>query len=137
MDGVGFLLIAALGLLVVMTFIRGSRQQRDIRRTQQSLAAGATVATGSGMIGTVVDISDDVVTLESTPGHRSRWYRAAIVRVIDTPDPAPSQPDATDAGDTPESSGSAGAPEGSAEAPAPTERDDRAKGPDEGPRDAS
>ncbi len=82
----GILLIAALGLLVVMMFLRSSRQQRDFRRTQQALVVGATVATGSGMIGTVVDVTDDVVTLESEAGSRTRWYRAAVARVLDSPE---------------------------------------------------
>ena len=39
--------------------------------------------TGSGLLGTVVAVEGDTITLESAPGSRSRWVRAAIAKMIE------------------------------------------------------
>ncbi|OIQ80931.1 preprotein translocase subunit YajC [mine drainage metagenome] len=66
-----------------------SRNQRKQQKAQQSfranLAVGQQVMTGSGMFGEVVDVDGDEITIESTPGNRSRWLRAAIAKVIEPP----------------------------------------------------
>ena len=41
--------------------------------------------TASGLLGTVVDVVDDVITLESSPGQHTRWIRAAIAKKIEPP----------------------------------------------------
>jgi preprotein translocase subunit YajC len=81
-----FLLILAVGLGAM--FLLSSRQ-RKAQRAQLSfrdnLQPGQEVMTGSGMYGTVVEVDGDEVTLESTPGNRSRWIKAAIARLIEPP----------------------------------------------------
>jgi preprotein translocase subunit YajC len=51
--------------------------------------------TASGMLGTVVDVDDEAVTIESTPGAQTRWVRAAISKVIEPK--TPTDDEATDA----------------------------------------
>lgn len=66
-----------------------SRNQRKQQKAQQAfranLAVGQQVMTGSGMFGEVVEVDGDEITIESTPGNRSRWLRAAIAKVIEPP----------------------------------------------------
>ena len=50
----------------------------DVRRSQ--------VITSTGLYGTVAAIEDDAVLLEIAPGVTTRWARAAIARVIETPE---------------------------------------------------
>ncbi|QZN84284.1 preprotein translocase subunit YajC [Cellulomonas sp. C5510] len=81
-----FLIILAIGLGAM--FLLSSRQRKAQRQQlsfRDNLQPGQEVMTGSGMYGTVVEVEDDVVTLESTPGNRSRWIKAAIARLVEPP----------------------------------------------------
>jgi len=73
------ILIIAFGALWLMSS-RTRKQQRAASEFRNNLVAGDEVMTGSGLFGTVVDVEDDVVTLETSPGgSRTRWI------VEDTP----------------------------------------------------
>jgi len=77
-----------LGVLFVLMFLvlqRGNRQRRELSRVQANIAPGAEVMTASGMLATVTAVDDDVVTLETAPGQRSRWDRRAVARIITPP----------------------------------------------------
>jgi len=78
------ILILGVGAMFLM-----SRNQRKQQKAQQSfranLAVGQQVMTGSGMFGEVVGVDGDEITIESTPGNRSRWLRAAIAKVVEPP----------------------------------------------------
>ncbi len=81
-----FLIILALafGAMWLMTN-RTRKQQRQAADFRANLEVGQEVMTGSGLFGTVVDIEDDIITLESTPGNESRWLRAAIAKLVEPP----------------------------------------------------
>ncbi|NMR20129.1 preprotein translocase subunit YajC [Cellulomonas fimi] len=81
-----FLIILALafGAMWLMTS-RTRKQQRAAADFRANLEVGQEVMTGSGLYGTVVEVEDDVITLESTPGNRTRWIRAAIAKVVEPP----------------------------------------------------
>ena len=83
-----FILILALaaGAMFLMTS-RTRKQQREAQSFRANLAPGDEVMTGSGLFGTVVDVDEatDVVTIESTPGNRTRWLRAAIAKRVEQP----------------------------------------------------
>ncbi|WP_238402668.1 preprotein translocase subunit YajC [Cellulomonas sp. H30R-01] len=86
MPDLSFLLFVAVafGLLWLMTS-RSRKQQRTAQEFRNNLAPGDEIMTGSGLFGTVVEVDGDVVTVESTPGNRTRWIRAAIAKKIDPP----------------------------------------------------
>lgn len=77
-------ILIAFGAMWLMSS-RTRKQQRAAAEFRSRLAAGQEVMTGSGMFGIVVDVDDDVITIESVPGNRSRWLRAAIAKVIEPP----------------------------------------------------
>ncbi|MCB7137613.1 preprotein translocase subunit YajC [Cellulosimicrobium marinum] len=85
---ISFILILALaaGAMFLMTS-RTRKQQREAQNFRANLAPGQEVMTGSGMFGTIVEVDEeaDVITIESTPGSRTRWLRAAIAKRIDEP----------------------------------------------------
>jgi len=79
------LIIGAAAAFWLMTR-RSRKQQKAQQEFRNQLEPGDEVMTASGMIGTVVEIDDDAITLESTPGGgRTRWVRAAIAKKIEPP----------------------------------------------------
>jgi preprotein translocase subunit YajC len=78
-----FIVIAVAGLLFMSS--RTKKQQRAASEFRNNLEPGDEVMTHSGLLGTVVDVEDDVITLESAPGSRTRWIRAAISKKIEPP----------------------------------------------------
>jgi preprotein translocase subunit YajC len=80
-----FLILAlALGALWLMSS-RTRKQQRTAQEFRNNLVPGDEVMTASGLLGTVVAVEDDVITLESSPGAHTRWIRAAIAKKIEPP----------------------------------------------------
>jgi preprotein translocase subunit YajC len=77
-----FIVLAMFGLMLLV-LNRGRRQQREMQAVQSRIAVGAEVMTTSGMYATVVALEGDVVTLEMTPGQRSRWDRRAVARILE------------------------------------------------------
>ena len=76
------ILAVALGALWLMSN-RTRKQQRTAAEFRNNLVAGDEVMTASGLLGTVVAVEDDVITLESSPGNQTRWIRAAIAKKIE------------------------------------------------------
>ncbi|MDO8145070.1 MULTISPECIES: preprotein translocase subunit YajC [unclassified Isoptericola] len=87
MDPTIIILFVALAALMLFMSSRTRKQQKQQAEFRSSLAPGQEVMTGSGLVGTVVDIDEesDIVTLESTPGSQTRWLRAAVVKRMDQP----------------------------------------------------
>ena len=78
------ILVLAFGAMWLMTN-RTRKQQRKAGDFRANLEVGQEVMTGSGLYGTIVALDDDTITLESTPGNRSRWIRAAISKLVEPP----------------------------------------------------
>ena len=76
------ILIVLLGAMWFMSR-RSRQQQQKAQEFRNNLKPGDEVMTHSGMLGTVVDVEGDHITLESGPGSRSRWIRAAIAKLIE------------------------------------------------------
>lgn len=110
---ISFLLILALaaGAMFLMTS-RTRKQQREAQNFRSNLAPGQEVMTGSGLFGTIVDVDEenDIITIESTPGSRTRWLRAAIAKRVDQPvEETATETDETDADDTATATGTTAA----------------------------
>jgi preprotein translocase subunit YajC len=104
-------IVLLLGLLVLvyLNFAGRRRAQRNRAALDQRLVPGAQVVTTSGLHGSVDDVDDDgTVLLEIAPGWVTRWEKAAVARIIDTPtDDVPEEED----GVTAETAETAQAPE--------------------------
>ncbi len=72
-------------LLVGLLWMMGAPQRR-LRKEQAAMLAqlgpGAEVMTHGGLYGTVVEVDDDVVVLETSPGVTMRWATRAIAKTV-------------------------------------------------------
>jgi preprotein translocase subunit YajC len=80
--GIYVVLVALLGVMWYMSN-RSRKQQAKSVEFRNNLKPGDEVMTHSGLLGTVVDVEGDTITLESAPGSQSRWIRAAIAKLIE------------------------------------------------------
>jgi preprotein translocase subunit YajC len=99
-------IVLLLGLLVLVYLnVAGRRRaQRNRLSLEQRLVPGAEVVTTSGLHGSVDAVDDDgTVLLEIAPGWVTRWEKAAVARVVETPaDELPEGADDTDETDDPD-----------------------------------
>lgn len=79
-------LIYLLPLILILMYFMMIRPAQNQKRRQAEMTAklgpGAEVRTIGGVLGTVVEADDESVTVETTPGTRLRFVRAAIAGVI-------------------------------------------------------
>ena len=76
------ILILAIGFAFLwFTSRRNRKQQAMLAEFRDSLAPGQEVVTRFGMYGTIVELDEETVTLETSPGSTSRWVRAAVDRL--------------------------------------------------------
>lgn len=78
------ILALAFGAMWLMTS-RTRKQQKAAADFRANLEPGQEVMTGSGLFGTVVDVEDDVVTLDIGEGLTTRWLRPAIAKLVEPP----------------------------------------------------
>jgi preprotein translocase subunit YajC len=83
--GSGYTLIIMMVLLFGAMYFLMIRPQQKRRRAmeamQSSISPGDEVITIGGLYGTVIEIDDETVTLEVSPGVTNRFARGAISRV--------------------------------------------------------
>lgn len=78
------ILLLPLALLALL-FFSSSRRRREAATVQRTLAPGTQIVTTAGLFATIVEVEDTAVVLETSPGVRSRWARAAVARVVPEP----------------------------------------------------
>jgi preprotein translocase subunit YajC len=87
--------VAALWFLIIRP---AQRRQREAVQLRDSLAPGQEIITTAGVIGTLVQVDDDEVTLSVAPGVELRMVKAAVGQVRSAPperdDPASEHDDA-------------------------------------------
>ena len=77
------LFILVIGLAAYFLFLRPrSQAARRQRETLMEISAGDEVLTGAGIFGTVLDVQQDRVTIETAPGTRLTVLRSTIARRI-------------------------------------------------------
>ncbi len=78
-------------IFVVFYFLMIRPQQKRMREHRDMLGAlrrGDRVVTGGGILGQIVKIADDEVTVEIAEGVRVRVLRSSITSVVTKPEPA-------------------------------------------------
>jgi len=90
MDPFTLMMVAVLALMVVF-MIRNSRKQKADREALVSkVVKGANVMTTSGIFGTIVsiDVDENQIVLETTPGTKLRIHRQAVTSIVEKSAPA-------------------------------------------------
>jgi preprotein translocase subunit YajC len=90
MDPFTLMMVAVLALMVVF-MIRNSRKQKaDREALVAKVVKGANVMTTSGIFGTIVsiDVDENQIVLETTPGTKLRIHRQAVTTIVEKPTPA-------------------------------------------------
>jgi preprotein translocase subunit YajC len=84
-------MLALPALLFFMMYFVLIKPQKKLRAQQTDLLAhletGAEVRTSSGILGVAVEIGEDFVVIESTPGTRLKVVKQAIAGIILTDEP--------------------------------------------------
>jgi preprotein translocase subunit YajC len=85
------LIVLLFGVMYFMMIRPQQKRRREAQAMQSSLGPGDEIVTIGGLHATVVDVADDVVTVEISPGVNARFARPAIARVV-TQRPADDEP---------------------------------------------
>jgi preprotein translocase subunit YajC len=80
------------GVFIFMTSRGNRKRQTQASQLQSALAVGAEVRTIGGMVGEVVEVTDEHVVIETTPGVQLKFVKSAIAGVI--PPVEPEEPEA-------------------------------------------
>ena len=101
--------VVVFGALMMFMTTRGRKKQASqAQMMQQALVIGAEVRTIGGLVGTVVDLTDEYVVLETTPGVKLKFTKQAVAGVVPPEEPetpeygadlTPAEQEAADADD--------------------------------------
>ncbi len=83
------------GVFIFMTSRGNRRRQSQAQQLQTALMVGSEVRTIGGMVGEVVEVTDEHVVIETTPGTRLKFVKSAVAGVI-----PPAEPEADEAEET-------------------------------------
>lgn len=83
MEIVFLLLLVMLVLPIFLNSRRQRQMQMQTMQLQQSLQIGDEVMTSSGMYGTIVELDEETVDLEVSPGVYTTWTRHAIKEKVE------------------------------------------------------
>ena len=91
--------VVVIGAAFMFMTSRGRKKQAaQASAMQQALGPGAEVRTIGGLVGTVDEMTDEYVVIETTPGVKLKFTRQAIAGVVQ-----PADPDALEHGEEPTS----------------------------------
>ena len=76
------LIVLLFGVMYFMMIRPQQKRRREAQQMQSALGSGDEIVTIGGLHGTVVDVADDVVTVEISPGVTVRFARPAIAKVV-------------------------------------------------------
>jgi preprotein translocase subunit YajC len=76
------LIVLLFGVMYFMMIRPQQKRRREAQQMQSALGPGDDVVTIGGLHATVVDVADDIVTVELSPGVHARFARPAIAKVV-------------------------------------------------------
>ena len=81
--------IVLIGLMFYFMMIKPAKRQRSAQFDMlQHMAVGSEVRTNANIMGTVTEIDEDFVVIETTPGVKIKFGKAAVVAIILPDEPA-------------------------------------------------
>lgn len=82
------ILVVLFGIMMIFTMSRSNkRRQAQAQQLQSALTAGAQVRTIGGLLGDVVEVTDEHVVIETTPGVKLKFAKNAIAGVSQPAEP--------------------------------------------------
>ncbi|MEY4418451.1 MAG: hypothetical protein RIQ88_889 [Actinomycetota bacterium] len=87
-------LLLTAGIFLVMVIFSNRKRRAQAQALNEGVKVGVKVVMLGGVTGKVVSISDDSVVIESTPGTRIEFLKAAVRNIVqpsldDKPEPKP------------------------------------------------
>ena len=76
------LIVLLFGVMYFMMIRPQQKRRREAQQMQRTLGPGDQIVTIGGLHATVVDVADDVVTVEIAPGVHVQFARPAIAKVV-------------------------------------------------------
>lgn len=76
------LIVLLFGVMYFMMIRPQQKRRREAQQMQSALGPGDQIVTIGGLHATVVEVADDVVTVEISPGVNARFARPAIAKVV-------------------------------------------------------
>jgi preprotein translocase subunit YajC len=76
------LIVLLFGVMYFMMIRPQQKRRKEAAAMQSALSAGDEIVTIGGLHATVVEVEDDVVTVEISPGVNVRFARPAIAKVL-------------------------------------------------------
>jgi preprotein translocase subunit YajC len=75
--------VVVFGALMIFMTTRGrKRQATQAQAMRSALVLGAEVRTIGGLVGTVTDLTDEYVVIETTPGVKLKFTKQAVAGVV-------------------------------------------------------
>lgn len=81
------LIVLLFGVMYFMMIRPQQKRRREAQQMQSTLSAGDEIVTIGGLHASVVVVTDEIVTVELSPGVTARYARPAIARVLKREDP--------------------------------------------------
>ena len=75
------------GLMIFMTTRNRKKQSSQSQMMRSALVIGAEVRTIGGLVGTVTDLTDEYVVVETTPGVKLKFTKQSIAGVVPPEEP--------------------------------------------------
>lgn len=75
------------GVFIFMTSRGNRKRQTQAQQLQSALTVGAEVRTIGGMVGEVLEVTDEHVVIETTPGVRLKFVKSAVAGVVPPAEP--------------------------------------------------
>jgi preprotein translocase subunit YajC len=80
------------GVFIFMTSRGNKKRQAQAAQLQNALTLGAEVRTIGGLVGEVVEVTDEHVVVETTPGVRLKFVKSAVAGVVAPAEPETEEP---------------------------------------------
>jgi preprotein translocase subunit YajC len=122
------------GVFLFMTTRGNKRRQSQAAQLQAALIVGAEVRTIGGLVGEVIEVTDEYVVVETTPGVKLRFVKSAVAGVVSPAEVEPLESE-TDASE--EETEAESEPRDSVESAAEAETDESAAAEESSVKDAS
>ncbi|UFS60268.1 preprotein translocase subunit YajC [Subtercola endophyticus] len=89
MDPLTLIMLAVLAVLIIFMVRNSRKRKREAEELTNKITEGAYVMTNFGVYGTIrtIDIENNFILLETSPGNVLKVHRQTVTRVVPTDEP--------------------------------------------------